>query len=428
MMAFLARLARGELYPGAFAAAFATVAALSFLALLPESSRGNDSADFTDFYAPVARSLLAGDGLWDVNEGAVATRYPPGFPVALAAAIGGGRLFGLSEDAAVRLLCLFGFAATAATLFRLGRSVFGADAGMIAAIAFALYPPHLFLAKQPNSELVFMPLFLFGLELAWRGRREPYGWRFALAAGAFIGLAALVRPIALALFVPLGLFLYLFAEENRAHGRRLLVAFALAAGQLLFITPWTLYLHHELDRWVPLSTGGRLSMLDGLTIAAKKDRPGPPMPPAVAELMREIDAARPELRSPGAIVSFLGEKAKEEPGTVARLLLLKIRRSFYATDSLRWEGILLAIQVPLLLFTAGGLAYAGRRRRQEPWLAFAVLTILVLLYFLAMTVLVLSILRYLVPAMALVFVLLGAAAIDHVNRRRHPSAAPGGPS
>lgn len=402
----------------AFAAALlAALAALVFLALLPARFAGNDSADYADFYRPVALSLLAGEGL--VDEGRVADRYPPGFPVAIAAAIGAGAAAGLSEAASVHLLGLLGFAATAAALFRLGRACHGPAAGWLAAGAFALYPPHLFLVKQPNSELVFLPLLLAGLELLWRGRAagaRSAGPALVLAAGAVFGIGALVRPIALLLFVPLGAFLYLFPAAPLPRGRRFALALALAVGQLLAMAPWTFYLHGETGRWVPLSSGGRLSMLDGLTIGAKKDREGPPLPGRVRALMVEIDAARPQLRSPGAIFAFLGERAREEPATVAQLALIKVARAFYATDSLRFEYLLLAMQLPLLLAAAAVLARAWRRPG-EPWRPLAALALLVLLYFLAMTVLVLSVLRYLVPAMALLFLAIAATAAEAARLR-----------
>lgn len=406
------------------AALFAALAALAFLALLPAAVAGNDSADYADFYRPVALSLLEGKGL--VDEGRLADRYPPGFPALLAAAIGAGRALGLAEETAVGLLGLLGFAATAAALFRLGLACHGALAGWLAAGAFALYPPHLFLVKQPNSELVFLPLLLLALELAWRSRSGQA--RLAFAAGALLGAGALVRPIALLLFVPLGVFLVVFAAPGTPRARRLALAAALAAGQLLAMAPWTIALHQATGRFVPLSSGGRLSMLDGLTIGAKKGREGPPLPARVTALMREIDGARPELRSPGAIFAFLGRKAREEPATVAQLALIKVARSFYATDSLRFEGLLLAIQLPLLLLGAAALAFAWRRR-EEPWRPLAALTILMLLYFLAMTVLVLSILRYLVPAMALLLLAIVAAAAEALGLRESGRrAAPASPS
>lgn len=410
-----------------WAALVATLVALLFLALLPASSRGNDSADFTEFYRPVALSLLAGDGF--VVNGAPAARYPPGFPVAVAAALGAGRLAGFPEETSLRLLALLGFALTAAALCRLGRLCFGPGVGLLAAAAFALYPPHLFLVKQPNSELIFLPLLLFGLELAWRAR--PGRWAFALAAGVVFGYAALVRPIALLIAAPVGLFLLVSAVPGIRAPRRLLLAAALAAGQLLTVAPWVLHLHQQLGSWVPLSTGGRLSMLDGLTIAAKKDRPAPPMPAPVAALMREIDAARPALKTPGAIFAFLGAKARSEPGAVAGLVWVKLRRSFYATDSMQNEGLLLAIQLPFLLLAAGATAAAWRR--PSPWRPLAALALLLLLYFLAMTVLVLSILRYVVPAFALFVLLLAAFAAELLpalltRRRLRGSASPGAPS
>ena len=147
------------------------------------------------------------------------------------------------------------------------------------------------------------------------------------------------------------------------------------------------------------------------------------MPEEVAALMREVDAARPRLRSASAILAFLGEKTREEPATVGLLLALKTARSFYATDSMRFEPQLLALQLPLLLLFAFTLGRA-LRRPEEPWRALAVLALLLLLYFLAMTVLVLSILRYLVPAFALIFLLFGATAAEFMVPRPSSPADP----
>lgn len=409
--ALLLRLAAGGPW---LAALLATTFAIFFLALLPATARINESADYTEFYRPVAHSLLSGDGLR--IDGQVAARYPPLFPLALATAIGSGRLVGLPEELSVGLLALLGFAATAGALCRLGILVHGPLAGFLAAMAFCLYPPHLFLVKQPNSELLFLPLLIFACELLWRSRTQiSRAALLVLAAGGVVGLAALVRPIAVALAAPLALFL-LFCPTANSRPRRFVLALLLCAGQALVMAPWLLHLRFELGTFVPLSTGGRLSMLDGLTLATKKDRPPPPMPEEVAALMREVDAARPRLRSASAILAFLGDKAREEPTTVGLLLALKTARSFYATDSMRFEPQLLALQLPLLLLFAFTLRRAFRRP-EEPWRALAVLALLILLYFLAMTVLVLSILRYLVPALAPLFLLLGAFAAEFMAPR-----------
>lgn len=415
----LLRLAAGGPWRAALLAA---LVALLFLALLPAAARINESADYTEFYRPVAHSLLAGDGLQ--VGGQVAARYPPLFPVALAAAIGSGRLVGLSEELSVSLLALLGFAATAGALCRLGILVHSRLAGFLAALAFCFYPPHLFLVKQPNSELLFLPLLIFACELLWRSRTlSSRATLFAVAAGGVLGLAALARPIALALAAPFALVL-LLCPTPASRPRRFVLALLLCAGQALVMAPWLLHLQKELGTFVPLSTGGRLSMLDGLTLATKKDRSPPPMPETVAALMREVDAERPRLRSASAILAFLGDKAREEPATVGLLLALKTARSFYATDSMRFEPQLLALQLPLLLLFAFTLRRAFRRP-EEPWRALAVLALLLLLYFLAMTVLVLSILRYLVPAFAPLFLLLGATAAEIMAPR---PASPGDPS
>ncbi|MCP5118474.1 MAG: hypothetical protein GY953_47285, partial [bacterium] len=49
------------------AAAIPILGILLFWLILPAHFQANESTDFTDFYRPVARSLLAGDGLVDHN-------------------------------------------------------------------------------------------------------------------------------------------------------------------------------------------------------------------------------------------------------------------------------------------------------------------------------------------------------------------------
>lgn len=382
---------------------------LAFLQFLPERLRGNDSADFLDFYSPVAKSLVAGEGL--VYEERLAMRYPPGYPVLLAGVFWAAEKGpGEEQDWLVgfNVVC---FALAAALLFRLARRLSNSRAiAWWTVIAWITWPPLLWLGKQPNSEMPFLCLFFFALLLWVRSFAEKATYWSGLDAGLVLGLAALVRPAVIAVCLPLALAtLFVGWISGR---RRVAAALLLCVGQVLVMAPWVYWMHHQTGGWFPLSSGGRLSVLDGLTIAVKPERSGPPVPADVKRLMTAVDEGRPDFHSTGDVLRFV---AAQDGPAVTKLVAIKAARSWYATDSLRFENWLLILQIPYLLLAASGLAVAWRQGGARRSLVLIV--ILVALYFWAMTMLVLSILRYMVPAMALLL-LAGALAVDHGLRGR----------
>ncbi|MEM9553871.1 MAG: hypothetical protein AAGC60_06415 [Acidobacteriota bacterium] len=375
----------------------------AFLALAPDGWLRNESADYRSFYEPVARALLDGGPLVD-PEGQPAVRYPIGFPALLAVVFGVGRIVG--EGLALQLFTLACVGATAALVHRLALRFCGGrrDAALFGALAWCGYPPYLWLAKQPNSELPFLVLVLGAGLLWWRLPTASPRLGAAVACGALCGAAALVRPAAILLAVPLAVVLVVaqWGEEwGGARRRAVLLAGALLAAQLAVMAPWLLWTHDATGRWMPLSSGGRLSLLDGLTVSAKEERDGPWVPPRVDALMHAVAAERRSVRGPVDAVGFLW--ARDAVGTV-QLVAVKAVRSWYATDSLRFERWLALLQAPILALAALGL-WRGWR---DPPRRTAVLVVVALsLYFWALTVVVLSILRYMMPAMALLMAPLG---------------------
>ncbi len=399
-------------------AAAALCVDLLFLLLLPGGWRIDESADFDDFYLPVAQSLLAGEGLVD-RYGQPAVRYPPGYPFLVAAACGAADLSG--SEASLWLLgaSVACFVATAVLLFQLASRTSRSPAvAWLAALAWITYPPLLWLGKQPNSEMPFLVLFLAAL-VGWSRCLAPRaGPGVALEAGLLLGLAALIRPAGLAVAVPLALVTLLV--HWLPGGRRLRTALLIVLGQLLVMAPWELFMHHHTGRWLPLSSGGRLSMLDGLTIAVKPGREGPPVGADVKALMQEIDDHRRQLRTPIDVARFLAPRDKK---TLLKLLAIKAARSWYATDSLRYEQLLLWMQALYLSLALAGAVVGWRQGGARRLLV--VCAGLITAYFWGMTILVLSILRYMVPAMALQLILAALAVHTGCERwRRRPSQPP----
>ena len=185
-------------------------------------------------YDRLAAALADGKGY--VNEAGQPTAYyPPGYPAVLGAVYW---LVGHRPVAGEALNVALG-ALTAGLVYWIGSRAFGKTAGLLAALAFAVFPSHILYTSQLHSEVMFTVAYLLALGLLLAapqpirlGRR---GVPFWLLAGLAIGVASLMRPAALSLLavVPFAMRPRGAPWATAARGT-LLVALAAA----LVLTPW----------------------------------------------------------------------------------------------------------------------------------------------------------------------------------------------
>jgi 4-amino-4-deoxy-L-arabinose transferase-like glycosyltransferase len=399
---------------GLFLLAMAVAAA--FWAVLPAEYRQNQSTDYAFQYEPVARAILAGRGITDA-EGELATRYPPGFSVLLAGTWGLGGAVGASEAAsllAFRLLCA---GLSAVLLYGLARLVWRAEAALLVGLAWASYPFFLWITKQPNSEVPFIPVFFGALLVFWLAvLRRPRAWALYFLAGALAGVAMLIRPAALGLGVVMAVLILCLARPVRLPARFGLAALLLL-GNLLAVAPWTAAAYAETGLIIPLSTGGEVSFKDGLTflVAYKDYRREVPVAEDVAAMMRTFQTRRTEMKSSGDVLVVVLDEARKAPVTFLKFTLLKAGRSWYGIDSRTFEGPTLALQAVYFALILWGNAYIffGRRplpgaHGNTPGGARRMLAgnWLIVLYFWAMTMTVVPLLRYMLPVMGPLFIAL----------------------
>src|SRR5207249_948831 len=102
-----------------------------FQAALPASEDEEIGSDYTTFYEPVGRSVLEGYGLVR-NDGALALRYPPGYPLVIAALFGTAHLLGVQERDAMRWFNVISFGMTTLLLYLIARVVWGSVLALIA--------------------------------------------------------------------------------------------------------------------------------------------------------------------------------------------------------------------------------------------------------------------------------------------------------
>jgi 4-amino-4-deoxy-L-arabinose transferase-like glycosyltransferase len=386
-------------------AALSALVQLGFWAVLPSQLSVNESTDYLVFYEPVAHSILEGRGFL-TEDMRPAVRYPPGYPLVLAATYRTGGMFRVSQEVALRCLALLASVSSSLLVYAGARRVTDRPTACTAALFWMTYPFYLWLTKQPSVELPFIPLFLGGvlLFLATLGEDSPRRSSY-LTIGLLIGLAALVRPIAIALAGPLIAILWV-TRTAWPRRQRLVLSLCMLLGNLAAVLPWEVWAWRQTGAVIPLSTGGLLGVLDGLTITEEAE-PFPCPSPGVRSLMDDVDRRRPELTSLGRVAGHLAHELWERPAAVLSLLSLKAVRVWYATETQRREKLIAAVQLPYLVLIASGLVVAwrrGGRPRQA-----AQLTLLLVMYFWAMSFVVLSILRYIVPVFACLMIFAGIA-------------------
>ena len=393
----------------------AAMVQIGFLALLPASARSNDSVDFLRYYDPVAQNLLAGNGLV-VEPGKFGTTYPPGFPVFLAFAYRAGDLFHISHIHALLALNVLAMSLAAVLVFATAKALFDTEIALCSTALWITYLFNLWLIKQPNSEVPFTPLLYGGIYFLIRSWQKRTAGS-AVACGFLLGLAALVRPIVI--FLPVLAAVLLLTRKEIAPRKRTLIAVLIVVVFGITVLPWEAALYIHTGRVAPLSTNGPATIFDGVTFTRRSNVQG--IPPSVADLMRRIAANQRELNSSAKLFGYLAAEAKHHPGTVADLFLLKAARSWFGTDSGAHERPILALQGFYLAFAMYGFFLLYERRPdRRPQLA---LLLILVLYFWGMAFVALSILRYLVPAMAYLLIPAAALPATLIKRRRQMAAS-----
>jgi 4-amino-4-deoxy-L-arabinose transferase-like glycosyltransferase len=379
---------------------------LLFWVILPASFQQSDSNDYSTYYEPVARNILSGVGFVVWPNGALAISNPPGYSILLAGIFTFSHIFSLPESLVNSVFILLCMGFSSIFVFLLSEKSWGARGGWFSVLFFITYPFILWLTKQPNNEMPFMAAFYASLYLFWLGLKGHKNTALLLLlAGAFAGVAMLIRAIAIGTgFLLFGLFLVL--KNDLPIKVRFLLALVLLLGNFLIVLPWQVWAYQQTGQVVLLGTNSLPSMKDGLMFAveSKNYRQKITIPADVEDLQNELVIENDSMNSFGDVLTVLGEHFVKEPGTVVKLFLIKAGRSWYATDSGSMESAIFVIQLfygTLILLATIFVWY------KKPNLHGLVLFVWgFVFYFWIMTTLVLSILRYMTPVIGLLALLI----------------------
>jgi hypothetical protein len=386
---------------------------LSFWTILPGSLQSNESSDF-EYYESVARNILAGSGI-TMEDGSLALKYPPGYPLVLAGMFGLAQGLGVTESYALSVFMLVWLALAALLLFAIARQWWTRLIALGVVVVWITYPFTLWLTKQPNSEIPFFAALFAACLLVWVARPARYYHVLQLLSGVSAGCAMLIRPIAvgLGLVLALGVWISLRSQGRRAQ---IMATALILIGNVLTILPWETWVYVRTGRAVFLSQNDISSIRDGLTFGAnlKDYRQAMLLPPEVVAVMQDVAVHKQELQGIGDVAALMVGELQTQPLGVLQLFFLKAARSWYATDSGRYEMLGLGIQsiyLALVLLATWRAWHLGGEYRILAWQVW-----LVVGYFWLMTCSVLSISRYMTPAIGLLFLLLPSLLPSFVIR------------
>jgi hypothetical protein len=304
-------------------------------------------------------------------------------------------------------LLLLAFTVSSVLVFVSAEIIHGPEWALLAYCLWVCCPWVIYLASKPLSDLPFC-CFLFAIFYILCRAVQVHDLSPTKASflGLLVGFSMLVRPIGLFLGLMAVAFVWLLADLKGLR-RRVVVALMIIVGAAIPVVPWELFVYATNHQVILLSTGSTPSIRDGLVFASnshlKTYRHKIVAPVKAQQVSLDTLRVYPALNSNGAIVHFLLSETHHNPVGILELYVLKAARSWYGSDAQQQDSWVLGVQLillPLVLVGASGTWNLGGYYRR-----YAVMGLVLTLYFWIMTTLVLSILRYMVPVMGLLFVL-----------------------
>lgn len=375
-----------------FSCLLVTLATLLFVFFAPDSLKSSRYGD----YSSQVENLRAGRGFIGA-EGQVLHRYPPLYPLMLWGIEKLSVRVGLPLYTSLAAFATMCNALSAAMVWRIGLAL-GLDHRLAsaAAVLFGLHPFVLYGVLIPLSETPFITLFMAGVLLLMIATRTGCRkWFFC--SGALFGLACLTRPIGL--LAPAVFATVIFWQLRRVWQECVAMVMLFVAAFIAVVLPWVLWVRAKSGDWVPVSSGGPPTLRDGLSFNHKMFREKLQLPDGVARLSDAAWKEYDDLKDYRSFLGFVFRQAQQDPFGVLQTFLYKSIRAWYGTDSQRANAERFNLLVSLLFL---GLVSVGMSRYwHHGWTGEAWLLIGAALLFWMMTTIMLSIARYMTPAVAM---------------------------
>jgi 4-amino-4-deoxy-L-arabinose transferase-like glycosyltransferase len=198
-------------------------------------------------YDAIARAVVHGEGY--SFEGKPTAYRLPAYPLVLAAAY----FFFGERHYPVKVLQMVFDLASCLLLFAIGKKLFSAKVGLLAAAILALFPIQILYVTHLMTETIFTTIFLLIFWLVVADEKGSYRIWNDLLLGALIGVGVLFRsPVGL---VPLVILMYRW-KAGRSGRHIVRSGAAMFFAMLLVLSPWLVRNYIEFQRITVTSNGG----------------------------------------------------------------------------------------------------------------------------------------------------------------------------
>jgi len=366
---------------------------------------GNNPDDYARVYAPVAHNLICGKGF--TQNGVASLEYPPGYSIFLACVFGISEKFQIPENYVLNAFKLVFMLMANLAMFLISRLIWNNERkALLASVLWITYPLLLWNTVQRNSEILFLPIFYFGIyffvKLHLRSDSNKQALTNSIYTGILIGLSSLVRPIAV--FVPAILSVLYLLMNWKTKPLILRNIFCILAAYTIVILPWEFWAYKQTGKVIMLSNNGVGSIYDGLTFGVLDIgyRKGIPLTEDVKNVMRDIVShGRCNYTNTKDIAKQMLHEFRKDPAAVIKLYCIKALRVWYGTNSNRFEDKIILIQFIYMVFW---LLSIWKIRTIIATNKIAVYFLGLVAYFWLMAIIALPIVRYIVPTLGLLFV------------------------
>lgn len=357
-------------------------------------------------YELQTKGLLEGRGFLG-EDGTVSDRYPPLFPLLLAAQFATADRLGIERVTVTSLVSITTASLAGVLMLQCALLVVPLPMAAFAGFAVLLMPHLAYATLKPLSVVPYVTLLMAVVTVVLRqvamNRIDLSRWAFI---GFLVAVMMLLRPIAI-LFPLVVVVVVLGAYRQHARRQKVQVMLAFALTLFLTLLPWEAWVLAKKGELIPLSSGGASSLRDGISFNTKSFREPLAFGPRLEEFQSRIGEQYTTLNERGAFRRFLVAEFARDPLAVVQLYALKVRRAWYGTDSqnktIEMAGGVLAIL--LVLPSLLSLYYIARQQLRAAGAGTGLkfwgpaLCILIVLYHWLFASLFNSLVRYMVPAM-----------------------------
>ena len=416
-----------------------------------------DAEAFFGIYSEQVENLIENGSF--LRNGAVLNRYPPVYPAILYFSYSLSAAIGVDIGIVLMLAAAVFIALSALCIGETAFLVYGRETpAIVAGLLFATHPYVLQGLTKTMSETPFMAFFFAAVWLLVKGLVRPAeraaergaekeaakagmragrraakaGMRAVLQAalmGVLLGVAMLIRPMGLFLPIVFATAYGVFSTEMPIV-RRAAGAAAIVLGAVLAIAPWQAFNWRHGEN-ILLSSDRVHSIVDGVSF---NNHPGKQR----IRLPADIDAAARRLstggvRTRGEFFSLALREFRDRPAAMVKLGLIKAARSWYGVwaQEARKERIKMGISLLYLIAAGIGLlrlrkaviraGWGGRGGWSgRPARIYLAVFVLLTAYFWGMTILVVSMVRYMIPVFGLMAVV--TAGVVGGGGRQDPMA------